>query len=64
MTAFTTRQSKVGRERRQSSRHRGLANLTGQLYLLPAAAVFIVFIGYPLVQTVILSLSGTDILGR
>lgn len=37
---------------------------TAQVYLLPAAFVFLVFVAYPLVKTVLLSLSGTDILGQ
>ena len=59
-----TQQSEKVHARRQSHIHSNLEDLLGQLYLLPAAAVFIIFIAYPLVQTVVLSVSGTDILGR
>ena len=41
-----------------------LHDFTSLLYLVPALIVFIVFIGYPLIRTVVLSMSGTDILGR
>lgn len=34
------------------------------IYLIPALIVFAVFVIYPLIRTVILSISGTDILGR
>ncbi|KAB8288412.1 glycerol-3-phosphate ABC transporter permease [Bifidobacterium ramosum] len=37
---------------------------TSLLYLLPAVAVFVCFVVYPLIRTFILSASGTDILGR
>lgn len=53
----------------QSGRNRGKARFglhdaRTLLYLAPAAIVFLVFIAYPLVRTVTLSMSGTDILGR
>jgi len=38
--------------------------VTSSLYLAPAAIVFLVFVVYPLIRTFVLSMSGTDILGR
>lgn len=41
-----------------------LRDVTSSLYLAPAAIVFLVFVVYPLIRTFVLSMSGTDILGR
>ena len=45
-------------------RRMSLRDWKTMLFLAPAAIVFLVFVAYPLVRTIILSVCGTDILGR
>ena len=43
---------------------RGFGGISAFLYLIPAIVVFLIFIVYPLIRTIMLSFSGTNILGE
>lgn len=50
--------------RRRGVRHHLRENLIAFCYLVPGLAVFVVFMFWPLVRSVVLSFQGTDIIGR